>query len=121
MGVHKEPNYSIYLERGKADAPSHLISTHMTFNQYENLQRYLHISTPTQFPPEPQTEEEEEKLPTEILEKLWWWKMEPWLSTFRKASQCYYTPRTEVAIDEIMIHFHGRSSDTCKCQINLLN
>ena len=40
--------------------------------------------------------------------------MEPLLSTFRAASQRYYIPRTEVAIDEIMVRFHGRSSDTCK-------
>ena len=40
--------------------------------------------------------------------------MEPLLSTFCAASQRYYIPRTEVAIDEIMVHFHGRSSDTCK-------
>ena len=40
--------------------------------------------------------------------------MEPLLSTFRTASQHYYTPRTNVAIDEIMVRFYGRSSDTCK-------
>ena len=83
MGIHKEPNYLIYWEKGKADAPLHSISTHMTLNRYENLRRYLHISEPTQLPPEPRTEEEEEKLSTEILEKLWWWKMEPLLRNFR--------------------------------------
>src|SRR5436305_13225740 len=36
------------------------------------------------------------------------------LSTFHTASQRYYTPRTNVAIDEIIVRFHGRSSDTCK-------
>lgn len=114
MGVHKEPNYSIYWEKGKTDAPLHTISTHMTLNRYENLRRYIHVSKPTQLPPEPRTKEEDEKLPMEILEKLWWWKMEPLLSTFRAASQRHYIPRTEVAIDEIMVRFYGRSSDTCK-------
>jgi hypothetical protein len=70
MGVHKEPNYLIYWEKGKIDAPSHSIFTHMTLNRYKNLRRYVHVSKPTQFPPEPRTEEEEETLPTEILEKL---------------------------------------------------
>ena len=40
--------------------------------------------------------------------------MESLLSTLRIASQRHYTSRTEVAIDEIMIHFYDRSSDTCK-------
>src|SRR2546421_4425957 len=86
----------------------------MTLARFESFRRYLHVSSSTQLPPEPHDEEEEEKLPVETLEKLWWWKMEPLLSTFRAASQRYYIPRTEVAIDEIMVRFHGRSSDTCK-------
>ena len=85
----------------------------MTLARFESL-RHIHVSEPHQSPPEPRTEEEEEMLPTETLEKLWWWKMEPLLSSFRAASQCLYTPRSEVAIDEIMVRFHGRSSDTCK-------
>jgi hypothetical protein len=36
------------------------------------------------------------------------------LSTFRTACQTYLIPGTEVAIDEIMVRYHGRSSDTCK-------
>jgi len=70
MGVHKEPNFLIYWEKGNENAPSHAISSHMSLNRYENLRRYIHVSEPTQFPPEPRTEEEEEKLPTETLEKL---------------------------------------------------
>ena len=58
----------------------------MTLSRYESLRRYVHISKPTQLPSEPRTEEEEDTLPTETLEKLWWWKMEPLLSTFRAAS-----------------------------------
>ena len=112
MGVHKEANYPIYWEKGEVDAPQHSISTHMTLNRYENLRRYLHISESTQLPPEPRDEEEEEQLPTEILEKLWWWKIEPLLGTFRIASRRHYTPGTKVAIDEIMVRFYGRSNDT---------
>jgi hypothetical protein len=114
MGVHRESNYEIYWESERIDGPSHSIGIHMTLARFESLRRYIHVSEPTQLPPEPRTEEEEEKLPTETLEKLWWWKLEPLLSTFRAASQRLYTPRTEVAIDEIMVRFYGRSSDTCK-------
>jgi Transposase IS4 len=36
------------------------------------------------------------------------------LSIFRTACWTYLILGTEVAIDEIMVRFHGRSSDTCK-------
>src|SRR5437762_13217984 len=36
------------------------------------------------------------------------------LSTFHTACQHCLIPGTEVAIDEIMVHFHDQSSDTCK-------
>ena len=114
MGVHREPNYRIYWESQRIDGPCHSIRAHTTIGRFESLRHYIHVSEPSKLPPEPCTEEEEEKLPTETLEKFWWWKMEPLLSAFRAASQRFYIPRTEVAIDEIMVRFHGRSSDTCK-------
>jgi hypothetical protein len=36
------------------------------------------------------------------------------IRTFREGCQRCLTPGTAVAIDEIMVRFHGRSSDTCK-------
>jgi hypothetical protein len=36
------------------------------------------------------------------------------LGTFRIACQTYLILEIEVAIDEIIVRFHGRSSDTCK-------
>jgi hypothetical protein len=86
----------------------------MTLTQYENLWHYIHVSNPIQLPPEPHTKEEEQALPTETLERLWWWKMEPLLSTFRSACRQLYTLRIEVAINEVMVRFYGRSNDTCK-------
>src|SRR5947199_2636083 len=47
-------------------------------------------------------------------EQLWWSKLEPLISTFRTACQTYLIPGTNIAIDEIMVRFHGRSSHTCK-------
>jgi Transposase IS4 len=44
----------------------------------------------------------------------WWWRLELMLSTFRTACQTYLIPGIEVAIDEIMVRFFGRSHDTCK-------
>jgi hypothetical protein len=71
MGVHREPNYHIYWETLRIARPCHTIRTCITLARFESLRRYLHVSNPAQLPLEPRSEEEEEKLPTETLEKLW--------------------------------------------------
>jgi hypothetical protein len=45
---------------------------------------------------------------------IWWWRVEPLLSTFRTACRLYLTSGTNVALNEIMVCFFSRSSDTCK-------
>jgi hypothetical protein len=133
IGIHREPNYRIYWETSKPNGPIHALSKHMTLNRYENLRRFLHISKlvpePTmenQLPlpmpkprtkaPQPQTYLEDSSEEEELGEDgdVWWWRLEPLLSTFYIACQSCLIPGTEVAIDEIMVHFFGRSSDTCK-------
>ena len=104
----------------------------MLLNRYENLRRYLHISKPgpipSQQPPEPykpRTETQQSPQPLEHYSEdsedeveaeteVWWWRLEPLLSTFRIACKTYLIPGTEVAIDEIIVRCHGRSADTCK-------
>lgn len=111
MGVHREPNYTMYWETPKPNGPIHALSKHMSLNRYENLRRYLHVSKPASEmseSPQPHLEDSLED------EELWWWRLEPMISTFREGCQRCLTPGTAVAIDEIMVRFHGRSNDTCK-------
>jgi hypothetical protein len=110
MGIHREPNYTIYWETSKPnlDGPNHTIPQHMSLNRYENLRRYLHLSPPKNPNSQIETEEEEEK------EEEWWWRLDPLFTIFRIACQTCLIPGTAVAIDEIMVRCHGRSSDTCK-------
>jgi hypothetical protein len=111
MGVHREPNYTIYWETPKSNGPIHTLSKHMSLNRYENLRRYLHVSKPaSKMSESPQSHLED----SSEDEELWWWRLEPMISTFREGCQRYLTPGTAVAIDEIMVRFHGRSSDTYK-------
>ena len=123
MGIHKEPNYKMYWEVGKPEGPIHSISNHISLNRFENLRRYLHISPPiakttrpeqTQAPSMETPQSQELDSSAEEEEQLWWSKLEPLISTFRTACQTYLIPGTNVAIDEIMVRFHGRSSHTCK-------
>jgi DNA-directed RNA polymerase specialized sigma24 family protein len=137
MGCYKEPNYRMYWEDGKPDAPIHAIRHHMSINRFENLRRYLHVSDPNDLEDK---EEEYEEVDEEgegegegdgdgegegegeggegegdeRVEETWWYKMNPLLSTFRMACKTHLIPGTDVAIDEIMVRFHGRSGDTCK-------
>jgi hypothetical protein len=133
MGVHREPNFRIYWETLKPNGLVHALSKHMTLNRYENLRRFLHISKPV---PEP-TMENQPPLPTskpqteapqpqdcledsleeeELIEdgNVWWWRVEPLLSTFCIACRLHLILGTKVAIDEIMVRFFGCSSDTYK-------
>ena len=89
--------------------PIHALSKYITLNRYENRHRYLHILPPESKP------QSQECLDLDIENDIHWWsKLEPMLSTFRTACQSCLIPGTEVAIDEIMVRFYGRSSDTCK-------
>ena len=109
MSIHREPNYKVYWEKLKSNRLIHALSKYITLNCYENLHQYLHISPPESKP------QSQERLDLDIENDMHWWsKLEPMLSTFRIACQSNLIPGTEVAIDEIMVRFHGRSSDTCK-------
>jgi hypothetical protein len=111
MGVHREPNYTVYWETPKPNGPIHALSKHMSLNRYENLRRYLHISKPASEASEsPQSHLEDSSEDKE----LWWWRLEPMISTFRLGCQRYLVLGTAVAIDEIIVRFHSRSFDTCK-------
>jgi len=74
----------------------------------------LQASPETQEPQEPQ----EPLLPyledPKEEEGQWWWRLEPILGTFCTACQTYLILGTEVALDEIIVRFHRRSSDTYK-------
>jgi hypothetical protein len=86
----------------------------MSLNRYKDLRRYLHISKPAS---------EMSELPQSGLEEdneLWWWQLEPMIGTFRNGCQRYLIPGSSVAIDEIMVCFHGCSGDTYKMPNKLI-
>jgi len=71
--------------------------------RYMQIKQYLHISilpSGNQLP----------KLPR----KDWWKKLEPLSSYFQHRFQELYLPSTNVAVDEIMVNFTGRSTHTIR-------
>jgi hypothetical protein len=61
-----------------------------------------------------EVEDSEDEVEAIASVEVWWWRLEPLLSTFRIVCKTYLILGIEVAIDEIMVHCHGRSPDTCK-------
>jgi hypothetical protein len=125
MGVHGEPAIEMYWNANFERGPVHTISTHISLCRFEQIKRLCHISCP----------ESDERagyhLPTN---EVWWYKLEPLASSVRASSQRYYSPSSEVSIDELMVRFYGRfvflffyfttpliTLDLCihiKCQVN---
>jgi len=89
----------------------------MRQDRFAQLQRFLHVSPydPTE-PPDP-TQDEIEKMNSEQLRqlnKMWWRKLEPLISTFRANCQAHWIPGSNVSVDEMMIKFYGRLKYTLK-------
>jgi hypothetical protein len=113
MGCHREPNYQLYWEEGKPNAPIYTIRHYISANQFEMLYRYLHISNPNGLEDEEEEYEEveegegeregeregDEVEEDEGIKEKWWYKMNPLLYTFRIACKTYLILGIEVAID----------------------
>lgn len=93
MGVYCQPVTSEYWS-SLPSIPQHTITQHMTLTCFEQLKWYLHVSDPTQ------------------LQEAWCSKMEPLASELASKFHQFYTPSTNVSIDEMIICFSGRSAHT---------
>ena len=69
------------------------------------IKRYLHISIPL-------TTASGQAI--KLARKDWWQKLEPLSSHLQCRSQELYLPSTNVAVDEMMVNFTGRSTHTIR-------
>ena len=99
MGVHEEPQIEMYWNTDFNKGPIHSISSHISLCRFEQVKRYCHISCPEN------DEKEGYHLPSN---KIWWYKLEPLASSIQASSQRYYSPSSEVSIDELMVRCFGR-------------
>lgn len=76
--------------------PVHTISKHMSVTRYEQIKRYLHVSSPMD------------------KSNHYFDKVEPLLSHVRDLSKKYYTPCSNVSVDEMIVRFSGRSAHTIR-------
>lgn len=105
MGVHVEPQIEDYWQTDLKKGPLHTIPTHISLRRFEQIKRYLHISCP----------EEDVRLGrNQPANTTWWYKLEPLSSHLQASFQGYYSPSSNVSIDELMVRCFGRSSHTYK-------
>jgi hypothetical protein len=124
MGVHQEPNVECYWKNDIRDGPIHTVRLYMSLTRFQQLKRYLHIS-PWEINrkgangrPLPQDIQgpidNAEQCDAAQLPDVWWHKVKPVFTQLRQASTLYYTPSSNVSIDEVMVRCFGRSSHTYK-------
>ena len=99
MGVHEEPQIEMYWNSDFNKGPLHSITSHISLCRFEQIKRYCHISCPL-------TDEQEGYHLRG--NKTWWYKLEPLASAIQKSSQKYYSPSSDVSIDELMVRCFGR-------------
>jgi Transposase IS4 len=92
MGRHPEYNIEYYWR-----SKMHHFGQYMSKNRWEQIHRFLTIST---------TERQSEQ--------PWYYKLEPLVSTIRFNIASAVSPASWLAVDEMMIPFQGRSLHTVK-------
>jgi hypothetical protein len=95
MGIHDEPEVSMYWNTDINKGPLHTIPKHISLRRFEQIKRYCHISCPRS------DESTGYHLPSN---KKWWYKVEPLASSLQATFQQYYSPSSEVSIDELMVY-----------------
>ncbi|GET00680.1 piggyBac transposable element-derived protein 4-like isoform X1 [Rhizophagus clarus] len=98
MGLFKMPSMKDYWNN-KQQFPIHNITRYMTCLHFEQIKRFLHISSINS------------QLQSNVSASLFP-KLEPLASYIQNASKKYYIPSSNVSVDEMIARFLGRSYHT---------
>jgi len=96
MGVYRSTGISSYWSRNR-ELPAHDIIRLMTLVRFQQLKRYFHVAPTREFP-----------LPS----SKWTYKVLPLAYNLQRRYQYHCLPASEVAIDEMIVRFTGRSLHT---------
>ncbi|CAG8525093.1 10017_t:CDS:2 [Acaulospora morrowiae] len=89
-GLFNSPSLNQYWNEN-TKLPIHNISKQMLLFHFEQIKRYLHVSSPI------------------AIINNYFEKLEPLLSKIRDVSKQLYTPSSNVSVDEMIVRFSGRS------------
>ena len=97
MGVFPSAQVKDYWSRD-SEFPFHRIGMYLSQNRFEQLKRYFHISEPYN--------------PGSLPQSCWYFKVAPLANLLQARYQHYFLPSSDVAVDEMMVQFTGRSAHT---------
>lgn len=92
MDIHPAPNLSCYWNPDVTKKAIHTIPLYISQNRFKQLRRWFHVSNPHQESDrrfEPGPEEDLDNLSTTRIRGIWWFKLEPLISTFRTSCKQY--------------------------------
>ena len=95
MGIFPSAQVKDYWSRD-TEFLFHRIGMYLSQNRFEQLKRYFHISEPYESLPQSQ----------------WYLKVQPLANILMTRYQYYFLPSSDVAVDEMMVRFTGRSVHT---------
>ena len=92
-GIYKTPSFKDFWNKDER-MPIHFITSYMQLQTFKKIKNFLHISDIYSDHP------------------FWYSKLEPLASHINDVSQSIYIPSSNVAVDEMIIRFCGRSAHT---------
>jgi hypothetical protein len=114
MGLHQESGAQDYWGTNILNGPVHTCAKYMSHDRYQQLHRFFHVSDPSDSLNPDLSESQLDELLEGQEEKHWWYKLEPLISHFRANCMAHWVPGSNIAIDEMMIKYYGRSFHTIK-------
>jgi len=95
MGVWQSPQYTDYWAK-TYKWPQHSIGKYMSQFRFEQIKRYIHISPPYE----------------SLSRAEWYRKIQPLSTNLSSKFRKFLIPASDVAVDEMMVRFTGRSAHT---------
>lgn len=81
-----------------SEFPFHRIGMYLSQNRFKQLKRYFHVS--------------EHYDPGSLPQSCWYFKVAPRADLLQAHYQQYFLPSSDIAVDEMMVRFTGRSAHT---------
>jgi len=96
MGLYRNAAVGEYWNKD-GTSPTNNITSYMGQTRFEEIKRWFHISPPATFP-----------------RNGWYEKLQPLTGNLERRFQLYVLPASQVAVDEMMVRFTGRSQHTVR-------
>jgi hypothetical protein len=105
IGVHKETQVEDYWNTNIQAGPLHTIARYISLRRFEQVKRFLYISN---------VEEDIRQGRNKGQNDEWWYKLESLVLELQHLFVQFYSPSSEMSIDELIVQCFGQSIYTYK-------